>query len=99
MRTLGWDSGVTWGDPNARWGSPSYLLEPGDPGYVADPRSASFPAHQITNKRSKMPKEAVIKKGERDFSQQLIQFCSVIDVHGATVGVTAGQITAVKADS
>ncbi len=34
MRTLRWDDGWTYDDPNARWGNPSYLLEPGDVGYV-----------------------------------------------------------------
>lgn len=34
MKVLRFDSGVKWGDKNARWGSPSYLLEPGEPGYV-----------------------------------------------------------------
>jgi len=34
MRVLHWDDGTTWDDPNAYWGDPSYVLEPGDPGYV-----------------------------------------------------------------
>ena len=37
MRTAYWDASdpeMYWGNPNLRWGSPSYLLEPGDPGYV-----------------------------------------------------------------
>jgi hypothetical protein len=34
MKTLTWDSGYTWDDPNLRWGDPSYILEPGDPGYT-----------------------------------------------------------------
>jgi hypothetical protein len=34
MKPVTWDSGVRWNDPNLRWGDPSYLLEPGDPGYV-----------------------------------------------------------------
>ena len=33
MRDVHWDSGLTWDDPNVRWGDPSYLLEPGDAGY------------------------------------------------------------------
>lgn len=40
MRVLRWGDGTKWGDPNAYWGNPSYVLEPGDPGYVgAIPRS------------------------------------------------------------
>ncbi len=41
MKTLHWDeinpitgTPFTWGDPNLRWGEPSYYLEPGDPGFV-----------------------------------------------------------------
>jgi hypothetical protein len=34
MRTIRWDDGTRWDDPNARWGDPSYVLEPGDPGYI-----------------------------------------------------------------
>ena len=34
MKPVTWDSGVSWDDPNLRWGDPSFLLEPGDPGYV-----------------------------------------------------------------
>lgn len=37
MKTVYWndpDPRVRWGNPNLRWSSPSYLLEPGDPGYV-----------------------------------------------------------------
>ncbi len=34
MKTMRWGDGSRWGNPNARWGSPSYILEPGDPGYV-----------------------------------------------------------------
>ncbi len=34
MKTATWGSGLRWDDPNLRWGDPSYVLEPGDPGYV-----------------------------------------------------------------
>jgi hypothetical protein len=35
MRPILWDDGTRFDDPNARWGdSGSYLLQPGDPGYV-----------------------------------------------------------------
>ena len=34
MKFLLWGDGTKYGDPNAHWGSPSYVLEPGDPGYV-----------------------------------------------------------------
>ena len=34
MKILTYGSGYRYGDPNIRWGNPSYILEPGDPGYV-----------------------------------------------------------------
>ncbi len=37
MRVVVWGDGTLWGDPNVYWGSPSYRLEPGDPGYVHAP--------------------------------------------------------------
>ena len=44
MRTLKWDDGWRWDDPNVRWGDPSYALEPGDPGYVdPNPQPPSKP--------------------------------------------------------
>ena len=46
MKIAYWDSGLHWDDPNLRWGSPSYLLEPGDPGYVPP----SPPPTPTTNK-------------------------------------------------
>lgn len=51
MKTLTWDAinpitgtPFTWGDPNLRWGDPSYYLEPGDPGFVPYPAPAPKPA-------------------------------------------------------
>ncbi len=41
-----WGDGTQYGDPNARWGNPSYVLEPGDPGYVVP-----APAKQDSAKR------------------------------------------------
>jgi hypothetical protein len=36
MKPVTWDMpGLTYDDPNLRWGDPSFLLEPGDPGYVS----------------------------------------------------------------
>ncbi len=45
MKPLTWDSGYHFGDPNLYWGDPSYVLEPGDPGYVppAVPPSPATP--------------------------------------------------------
>ena len=37
MRPVNYDDGTRWDDPNFHWGDPSYVLEPGDPGYIAPP--------------------------------------------------------------
>ncbi|MCB1078135.1 MAG: fibronectin type III domain-containing protein [Verrucomicrobiae bacterium] len=34
MKVIRFDAGFRYDDPNARWGDPSFVLEPGDPGYV-----------------------------------------------------------------
>ena len=34
MRVLKFDSGERFDDPNSYWGDPSYVLEPGDLGYM-----------------------------------------------------------------
>ena len=35
MRTIRYGDGTRFGDLNAHWGSPSYVLQPGDPGFIA----------------------------------------------------------------
>lgn len=49
MRPVTWDSGVRFGDPNLRCGNPSYLLEPGDPGYTPP----ALPAGNSTKPKTK----------------------------------------------
>ena len=54
MRTAYWDSGdpeMYFDNPNLRWGSPSYLLEAGDPGYVPP-----LPTVNQTNQKKKRMK-------------------------------------------
>lgn len=51
MRTVTFDGGFRFDDPNTFWGDPSYQLEPGDPGYIptAPPGGAASP-NQTKNK-------------------------------------------------
>ena len=49
MRPILWDDGTLWDDPNAYWGDPSYVLEPGDPGYVIP----ALPADAISKPKLK----------------------------------------------
>ena len=47
MKIIRFDSGVRLDAPNLRWGDPSYILQPGDPGYVATGPAPS-PTHPQT---------------------------------------------------
>lgn len=59
MKTLYWDSTDpldVWGNPNLRWGDPSYRLEPGDAGYVEwFPPGTTPPAPEPKPKRRSLP--------------------------------------------
>lgn len=52
MRLIYWDDGTRYDDVNSRWGDPSYVLEPGDPGYVNHTLAAP-PGGSPTQKRQK----------------------------------------------
>lgn len=99
MRPIFYGSGVKYGDVNARWGSPSYLLEPGDPGYVPDPNSASFPHPQRKTKKSSMPKAPRIKSGDEALSGQMDIFASNIGAYATTFGLTAGNVSDIQKDA
>jgi hypothetical protein len=99
MKIARFDSGLHLDDPNLFWGDPSYLLEPGDPGYVADPTSASFPLTKPSTKRKTMPKTDRIKRNERELSNQMLQFSGAIGNYAAVVGVSPAQVTAQAADA
>jgi hypothetical protein len=98
MKTAFWDSGLRWDDPNLRWGEPSYLLEPGDPGYVPDPTSASFPSSK-PKRKSTMPKADFIKNRDAEFADQIILFRNNIGGYATALAVTAPQVTAQAADA
>ncbi len=48
MRTVHYDDGTRYDDPNFYWGDPSFVLEPGDVGYIA-PAPISVP-HKLKHK-------------------------------------------------
>lgn len=57
MRPIFWDDGTRMDDPNARWGNPSYVLEPGDEGYVNTGLPPGYGEPVSTHKRSKTMNE------------------------------------------
>lgn len=97
MKPVTWNMpGLRWGDKNLRWGSPSYLIEYGEPGWVYDPNSLSQPPSSTTTKPRKkknMPKSDYIKKRDADFSAQLTLFKNGIGDYVTTFGLTTGQVT------
>lgn len=59
MRPLLWNDGTRWGDPNAYWSDTgSFVLEPGDPGYVLPPPDPSLPKTKTKTKTHTMSSNA-----------------------------------------
>jgi hypothetical protein len=97
LRTANWDSGVRWDDPNFYWGDPSYILEPGDPGYV--PPASALPNNPNPRKRKKPMKEDPIADGDEEFAAQLQAFKLAIGSYSTLLGLSAGEVTAQAADA
>lgn len=85
MRVLRFDAGEKWDDPNARWGDPSMVLEPGDPGYTPQEPS-SPPPEPPTYQRKTMSSNATPKS-----RTVLLSLAADIragqTTHGASVGL------------
>ena len=66
-----WDgcSGYHYDDPNIYWGNPSYVLEPGDPGYVPPPdgptRTQNVPAGMTNDRSSSAQVKAEVEAAAR----------------------------------
>jgi len=98
MKPVYWNDGTVWGDPNVYWGSPSYRLEPGDPGYVPVPGSDTF-TQTTKKKKNTMPKQDYIAKGDAAFSAQLTQYRTAIPSYATLLNVSAAQMAAQAADA
>jgi len=94
MRTAYFDADFHWDDPNLRWGEPSYLLEPGDPGYVPPLPSAPEPP----TKKKKMKRNNYYPSRQGDQLIWLVNFCNKLAGHATALGLTTGQVTAAVAD-
>jgi len=95
MRTLNWDSvdengqPYTWDHPNLRWGDPSYILQPGDPGYTPP----------VTLPTPTPPKPPHLMKHQRYYpirqADQIVwleNFRNKIAAYSATLGLTVDQV-------
>jgi len=96
MKIAYFDSGLSWDDPNLRWGDPAYLLEPGDPGYVSPLPPNTETNNKRTNKKMKRNIYYPIRQSEQIL--WLGNFSNKLPSYATTLGLTAGQVTANTAD-
>ena len=94
MKIAYFDSGLCLDDPNLRWGNPSYLLEPGDPGYV-DPS----PSVNKSKKKAKTMKHNNYYPSRMgDQIIWLVTFLTNLPKYTVTLGLNATAVTAIIAD-
>lgn len=102
MKTLFWDSinpatgrPYTWDDPNLRWGDPSYILEPGDPGYTPVP----LPPNQPPPKSKKMKRQAYYPTSAAEQLVWLENFRNKLPGYQTAIPLTTAQSDAGVADA
>jgi hypothetical protein len=95
MKIIEFDQGYLWDDPNLRLGDPSYLLEPGDPGYVPP----ATPINQPPTKRKRMKRNTYFPTRAADQITWLVNFANKLPGYAATVGLTPAQSAAAVADA
>jgi hypothetical protein len=95
MKILHWNDGSVWGDPNLRWGNPSYRLEPGDPGYVPWPPSTQTPTKK---RRSQMTKNRYYPTRGGDQVSWLGNFRGKLPGYATALGLAPATVTAIVAD-
>jgi len=102
MKTLTWDTlnpatglPYTWDDPNIRWGDPSYVLEPGDPGYTPAPP----PPNQPPTKPKKMKRQAYYPTSAAEQIVWLENFRNKLPSHATALGLSSAQSDAGVADA
>ena len=97
MRTAYWDSGdpeMYFDNPNLRWGSPAYLLEPGDPGYV-DPS----PSVNITKtKKIRMKHNNYYPYKQSEQVIWLANYSSKLPGYATALNLTTNEMTGRLAD-
>ena len=81
-------------NPNLRWGNPSYLLEPGDPGYVAP----LPPNPETPTKRKKVKRNSYYPIRQADQIIWLVNFMNKLSGKATALGLTTGQVAAAVAD-
>lgn len=95
MKTIKFDEGFKFDDPNNRWGDPSYQLEPGDPGYVPP----SPPTNQPPKRSKRMKRNAYFPSRIADQITWLENFRNKLSGYATALGLTSGQVSAGVADA
>jgi hypothetical protein len=95
MRTAYFDQDFHLNDPNLYLGNPSYLLEPGDAGYVNPSPSVNPPTRK--KKIMKHNKYFPIPQGRQIVWLQ--NFSGKLSGYATTLGLATGTVTAAVADS
>jgi len=95
MRVMRYGDGTKFGDPNARWANPSYVLEPGDPGYVPP-----IPPNKQPKKGSKhMKRTPFWPTRAADQVTLLVKFSNKLPTYATTLGLSPAQSAAAIADA
>lgn len=85
-----------WGDPNLFWGSPSYYLEPGDPGFVP------YTTTPTTKKKKKKKRNYMASNPTPDPIDELIAAGEDLHdgavQHGAAAGLVKNTAAAIRTD-
>lgn len=97
MKPVFWDDGTLWGDPTVYWGDPSYRLEPGDEGYIADP---NFPPPTITRTKSKTMSADFVPQSEENLKDWCdLQVAQVTAPLATQIGMTDAERAAFLASN
>ena len=104
MKTLYWDAinpitglPFTYDDLNIRWSSPSYYLEPGDPGFT--PYTTHSPTTPNNTKTKRMKRQAYYPSRTSDQIVWLENFHNKLAAYQAVLPLTAAQVAAGIADA
>ena len=97
MKIATFDSGILWDDPNFYWGDPSYLLEPGDPGYTPPlPPTPTKPKKPKKTRKYMASNPTPDPIGELTASGE--DLCDGLNQHGAAIGIKQNTFAIVRAD-
>lgn len=102
MRPILWGDGTRWDDVNARWGSPSYVLEEGDEGYQppAPPPTLPTPTQTkriMSSNATPRNRTILLPLAHRIHAGQVSHGVSV-GLHHHTAAIMDGKIKALEGD-